>query len=53
MYRLLVRKSEGERLLGRQRCRCVDNVKMDLVKIGWGGVDWIGLAEVMDSGELT
>jgi hypothetical protein len=22
----------------------VENIKMDLVVIGWGGVDWIGLA---------
>jgi hypothetical protein len=23
----------------------VDNIKMDLEEIGWGGVDWIGLAQ--------
>jgi hypothetical protein len=23
----------------------VDNIKMDLLEIGWGGVDWIGLAQ--------
>jgi hypothetical protein len=23
----------------------VDNVKTDLVGIGWGGVDWTGLAQ--------
>jgi hypothetical protein len=23
----------------------VANIKTDLVEIGWGGVDWIGLAE--------
>jgi hypothetical protein len=23
----------------------VDNIKMDLVEIGWGGVDWIGLPQ--------
>jgi hypothetical protein len=22
----------------------VKNIKMDLLEIGWGGVDWIGLA---------
>jgi hypothetical protein len=26
----------------------VDNNKMDLGKIGWGGVDWIGLAQDRD-----
>jgi hypothetical protein len=37
--RLLVGKSYGKRPLGRPRFRCVDNVKMDLRDIGWGGVD--------------
>jgi hypothetical protein len=23
----------------------MDNIKMDLEEIGWGGVDWIGLAQ--------
>jgi hypothetical protein len=23
----------------------MDNIKLDLRKIGWGGVDWIGLAQ--------
>jgi hypothetical protein len=44
-YRLLVGKAEGQRPLGRPRCRCVHNVKMDYVEIGRGGVDWIGLAQ--------
>jgi hypothetical protein len=26
----------------------VDNIKMDLGEIGWGGVDWIGLARDRD-----
>jgi hypothetical protein len=30
---------------GRPRRRWVDNIKMDLAEIGWGGVDWIDLAE--------
>jgi hypothetical protein len=47
-YRLLVGKPEGKRPLGRPRCRCVDNIKIDLVEIGWGGVDWIGLAQDRD-----
>jgi hypothetical protein len=29
-YRVLVGKPEGKRLLGRPRCRSVDNIKMDL-----------------------
>jgi hypothetical protein len=45
MYRLLVGKPEGKRPLGRPICRWVGNIKMDLVEIEWGGVDWIGLAQ--------
>jgi hypothetical protein len=32
--RLLVGKPEGKRPLRRPRCRCADNIKMDLVKTG-------------------
>jgi hypothetical protein len=45
VYRLLVGKPEGKRPLGRPRRRWMDNMKMDLLEIGWGGVDWIGLAQ--------
>jgi hypothetical protein len=45
VYRLLVGKSEGRRPLGRPRRRWVDNIRMDLVEIGWGGVEWTGLAQ--------
>jgi predicted small integral membrane protein len=44
VYRLLVGKSEGKRPLGRQRLRRVDNIRMDLVEVGWSDLDWIGLA---------
>jgi hypothetical protein len=43
-YRLLVRKPEGKRSLGRPRRRWVDNISMDLGDVGWSDVDWIGLA---------
>jgi hypothetical protein len=33
----------GKRPLGRPRHRWVDIIKMDLLEIGWDGVDWIGL----------
>jgi hypothetical protein len=36
---------ERKRPLGRPRRRWVENIKMDLGEVGWGGVDWIGLAE--------
>jgi hypothetical protein len=47
-YRILMRKREGMRPLGRPRRRWVDNIKMDLRAIGWGGIDWIDLAQDND-----
>jgi hypothetical protein len=47
-YRLLVGKPEGKRSLGRPRRRWVDNIRMDLVEVGCGDVDWIGLAQDRD-----
>jgi hypothetical protein len=47
-YRLLVGKPEEKRPLGRPRCRWLDNIMMDLVEVGWGDVDWIGLAQDRD-----
>jgi hypothetical protein len=47
-YRLLVGKPEGRRPQGRLRRRWVDNIKMDLVEVGWGDVDCIGLAQDKD-----
>jgi hypothetical protein len=47
-YRILVGKPEGGRLLGGPRSRWVDNIKMDLREIGWGGVDWIYLVQDKD-----
>jgi hypothetical protein len=46
--RLLVGKPEGKRPLGRPRRRWVDTIQMDLLETGWGGVDWIGLAQDRD-----
>jgi hypothetical protein len=43
-----VGKPEGKRPLRRPRRRLVDNIKMDLLEIGWVGVDWIGLAQDRD-----
>jgi hypothetical protein len=44
-YRLLVGKPEGKRPLERPRRRWVDNIRMNLVEVEWGDVDWIGLAK--------
>jgi hypothetical protein len=44
-YRILVGKPEGKRPLGRPRRRGMDSIKMDLRERGWGGMDWIDLAQ--------
>jgi hypothetical protein len=40
-YKVLVGKPERKRILGRQRCRSVDNIKTDLKRdrMGWYGLD--------------
>jgi hypothetical protein len=47
--RLLVGKPEGKKPLRKPRRRWVDNIKMDLLEIDWGGVDWVGLAQDRDN----
>jgi hypothetical protein len=43
-----VGKLEGKRPLGRPRRRWEDGLKMDLRETGWGGVEWIHLAQDRD-----
>jgi hypothetical protein len=43
-YRLLVGKPEGRRPPGRR----LHNIKMDLVEVGWGDVDWIDVTQDRD-----
>jgi hypothetical protein len=43
-YRLLV----GKRPLGKPRRRWMDNITINLVEIGWGGLDWVGMAQDRD-----
>jgi len=45
VYRVLVGKPEGKRPLGRTRRRWEDNIKMNLLEVGCGGMDWIELAQ--------
>ena len=45
VYRVSVGKPEGKRLLGRPRRRWEDYIKMDLQEVGYGGLDWIELAQ--------
>jgi hypothetical protein len=48
MYKVLIGEPEGQGPLGRPRHRWEDWIKMDLRKIGWGGVGWIHLAQDRD-----
>jgi hypothetical protein len=45
IYRVLVGKPERKRPLGRPGRRCEDNIKMDLQKAGYGGMEWSCLAQ--------
>jgi hypothetical protein len=47
-YTLLVEMPEGRRPIGRPRRRCLVNIRMDLVEVGCGDVEWIGLAQDRD-----
>jgi hypothetical protein len=47
-YRLSIGKPEEKNQIGRPRCRWVDNFKMNLAEIIWGGVDWIDAAQDRD-----
>ena len=42
---VLVGNSEGNRPLWRPRHRWEDNINMDLKEVGFGGMDWIELAQ--------
>ena len=42
------RKPEAKRPFGRPRRRWGDNIKMDLEEVGFGGMDWIDLAQARD-----
>ena len=46
--RVLVRKPEERRTLGRPRRRWVDNIRMDLKEVGCVYMDWIGLVQDRD-----
>jgi hypothetical protein len=45
VYKILVRKAEGKRPLGRPRHRWEDNIRMDPREIWWEDVDWMHLAQ--------
>jgi len=45
VYGVLVEKPEGKTQLGRPRRSWKDNLKMDFQEVGYGGMDWIELAQ--------
>jgi hypothetical protein len=49
IYRVLVGKPEGKRLVGRSNLRWEDNINIDLQEVGCGTMDWIELARDGDS----
>jgi hypothetical protein len=48
VYKVLVGKPEGKKPLGRPRRRWEDGIRMDLMEIGLGDVDWVRLAQDRD-----
>jgi hypothetical protein len=48
LYRILLGKPEGKKLLGRPRRRWVDNIRTVLQVVGYGYTDWIGLVQDRD-----
>jgi len=48
VYRILVGKPEGKRLVRRPRRRWEDNIKMDFQEVGCGVLDWIEMAQDRD-----
>jgi hypothetical protein len=45
---MLLGNPGGRSPIGKLRRRWLDNIRMDLVEVGWGDVDWIGLAQDRD-----
>lgn len=39
-YKVLVKKAEGKRSLGRFKCRWEDNIVLNLNEIEWEGFEW-------------
>ena len=48
VHKVMVRKPEGKRPLGKPRRRWEDNIKMDLEEVGIGCGDWMELAQDRD-----
>jgi hypothetical protein len=48
VYRVLVEKPEGKRLLGKPKRRWENSIETDLQEVECGGMDWIDLAQDRD-----
>jgi hypothetical protein len=48
VYRVLEKKPEGNRSLGRPKHRWEDNIKIDIQEVKCRGMDWIELAQDKD-----
>jgi len=48
VYRVVVGRPKQKSPLGRPRHRWECNIKMDLQKVGWRGMDWIVQAQDRD-----
>jgi hypothetical protein len=46
--RVFLGKPEGKRPLGRPGLGWDDNIKMGLQEVGWGGIDWMDMAQNRD-----
>ena len=44
----LVGKPEGKKPLGKLRFRWEESIKINLQEVGWGGMEWIALAQDME-----
>jgi hypothetical protein len=47
-YKILLGMPAGKRPLRRVKRRWLDNIKIDIREIVWGGMDWIDLAQDRD-----
>jgi hypothetical protein len=48
MYKILANKPEGKRSLRRPMSRHEDNIRMNLMEIGWKNMEWMHLAQYRD-----
>jgi hypothetical protein len=52
-YKILIGKPEGKRPPGGPKCKWDNNIRMDLMEVGWEFVDWIHLAQERDQLGIT